>query len=100
MKKLKYIAPILIALACFGLQQAQATTYDWESSMHWTANDTYLIGTVIPGENGGGQAQRDADMVNTLRGMGAHTQQGVFGDQSNPLYSRTTWAIGGNAAVA
>ncbi len=26
MKKLKYIAPVLIALACFGLQQAKATT--------------------------------------------------------------------------
>jgi len=26
MKKLKYIAPVLIAIACFGLQQAKATT--------------------------------------------------------------------------
>lgn len=99
MKKLKYIAPILIAVACFGLQQAQATSLDLSDSMHWTTNDDYLIGTVIPTITGGGQVNRDRDMTNTLLGMASHTQQGIYGNNSNPLYSRTTWA-GGNAAVS
>jgi hypothetical protein len=100
MKKLKYIAPILIAVACFGFQQAQATTLDLQNSMHWTTNDSYLIGTVIPGaKDPPGQAARDAAMANTLLGMATPSQTGTWLDKDNPLYSRTTWPGGGPAAT-
>jgi len=92
MNKIKYLTALLIGIAGLGLQQAQATVYDLSNSMHWSTNDTYLIGTVIPTTlGGGGQAQRDADMTNTLLGMVHGAQQGTWGDQNNPLYSRTTW---------
>ena len=91
MNKIKYLAALLVGIAGVGLQQANATTFDLQNSMHWSTNDQYLIGTVIPGLQGnGGQAARDAQMTNTLLGMAGGTQQGVFGDKSNPLYSRTT----------
>lgn len=101
MNKIKYLTALLIGIACLGFQQAQATVYDLSNSMHWSTNDTYLIGTVIPtitGVGGQGQAERDAAMTNTLLGMAGHTQQGTFGDSNNPLYSRTTWP-GGPAAT-
>jgi hypothetical protein len=92
MNKIKYLTALLIGIAGLGFQQAQATVYDLSNSMHWSNNDTYLIGTVIPTTlGGGGQAQRDADMTNVLLGMTHGTQQGVWLDKNNPLYSRTTW---------
>jgi hypothetical protein len=92
MNKIKYLGALLIGIAGLGLQQAKATTLDLQNSMHWSTNDSYLIGTVIPTlEGNGGQAQRDADMTNTLLNMSHTAQQGVFGDKTNPLYSRTTW---------
>ena len=112
MNKLKYIAPILIAVACFGLQQAQATTLDLSNHMHWSTNDSSLIGTVIPtikGQGGQGQAVRDTAMTNVLLGMSHGAQQGTWGDHNNPLYSRTTlganpggWtaAVAGNAGLS
>jgi VPDSG-CTERM motif len=91
MNKMKYLAALLIGVAGLGLQQAQATTLNLENNMHWSTNDPYLIGTVIPGLNGnGGQAARDAAMTNTLLGMATPSQAGTWGDQSDPLYSRTT----------
>jgi len=53
MKKIKYLAALLIGIAGLGLQQTQATIYDFQNSMHWSTNDTYLVGTVIPGTLGG-----------------------------------------------
>ncbi len=93
MKKFKYIAPILIAVACFGLQQAQATSLDLSDHMHWSNNDSNLIGTVIPGitgQGGNGQADRDALMTNVLLGMVHGAQAGTWGNNNDPLYSRTT----------
>ena len=72
MNKMKYLATLLIGIAGLGFQQAQAATFDFQNSMHWSTNDTYLIGTVIPGLTGnGGQAARDAAMTNTLLNMAA-----------------------------
>jgi VPDSG-CTERM motif len=98
MNKIKYLAALLIGIAGLGFQQAQATTLDLSNSMHWSTNDSYLIGTVIPGVLGSGQAARDAAMTNTLLGMATPSQTGTWGDTSDPLYSRTTWP-GGPAAT-
>lgn len=100
MNKMKYLAAMLIAVAGLGFQQAQATTLDLQNSMHWSTNDQYLIGTVIPGiqgQGGQGQAERDAAMTNTLLGMATPSQAGTWGDKTNPLYSRTTWPAGPEA---
>lgn len=90
MNKIKYLAAALIAVAGLGLQQAQATTLSLQNQMHWSTNDPYLIGTVIPGALIGGQAVRDAAMTNTLLGMATPSQTGTWGDKNDPLYSRTT----------
>jgi VPDSG-CTERM motif len=100
MNKMKYLAAVLIGIAGLGFQQAQATTLDLQNSMHWSTNDDYLIGTVIPGlTGGGGQAARDAAMTNTLLGMATPSQTGTWGDADNPLYSRTTWDTTGYPAA-
>jgi hypothetical protein len=99
MNKIKYIAAVLIGIAGLGFQQAQATTLDFQNSMHWSTNDTYLIGTVIPGlVANGGETARAALMTNNLLAMAAGSQTGTWGDTNNPLYSRTTWP-GGPAAT-
>lgn len=91
MNKMKYLAALLIGIAGIGLQQAQATNLDLSNHMHWSTNDSNLIGTVIPGIVGnGGQAIRDAAMTNTLLNMSHGAQSGTFGDKNNPLFSRTT----------
>lgn len=95
MNKLKYLAAILIGVAGLGFQQAQAATFDFQNSMHWSTNDTYLIGTVIPGlVANGGETQRAALMTNNLLAMAAGSQTGTWGDTNDPLYSRTTWPSG------
>lgn len=97
---MKYLAVVLIGIAGLGFQQAQATTLDLQNSMHWSTNDDYLIGTVIPGLTGnGGQAARDAAMTNTLLGMATPSQDGTWGDTNDPLYSRTTWDTTGYPAA-
>jgi hypothetical protein len=99
MNKIKYLTAVLIGIAGLGLQQAQATILDLQNSMHWSTNDAYLIGTVIPGSlSPPGQAARDAAMTNTLLGMAAGAQTGTWGSSADPLYSRTTWP-GGPAAT-
>ena len=93
MNRIKYFAALLIGVAGLGLQQAQATTLDLSNHMHWSTNDSSLIGTVIPtitGQGGQGQADRDTAMTNVLLGMVHGDQQGTWGDNNNPLYSRTT----------
>ena len=99
MNKIKYLAAALVAVAGLGFQPAKATELDLTNHMHWSLNDQYLIGTVIPGDNTGGQAVRDAAMVNVLLGMGTPAQQGTWGSSSNPLYSRTTWNTTGFPAA-
>ena len=91
MIKMKYLAALLIGVAGLGLQQAQATTLDLQNSMHWSTNDTHLIGTVIPGlVANGGETARAALMTNNLLAMAAPSQAGTWGDTNDPLYSRTT----------
>ena len=101
MNKIKYFAALLIAVTGLGLQQAHATQLNLQNQMHWSTNDPYLIGTVIPGLNGqgGGQAVRDAAMTNTLLGMATQSQAGTWGDPNDPLYSRTTFNTTGYPAA-
>jgi hypothetical protein len=99
MNKMKYLAAVLIGVAGLGLQQAQATTLNLQNQMHWSTNDPYLIGTVIPGTLGGGQAVRDAAMTNNLLSMATPSQTGTWGNQNDPLYSRTTWNTTGYPAA-
>jgi len=82
--KVKYLAAVLISLAGLGLAQRA------DAILQMTYNDgsgnssQYLVGTVIPGTQGGGQAQRDADMTNALLAMGLGAQ-----GSGSPLYSRS-----------
>jgi VPDSG-CTERM motif len=82
--KIKYLAAVLIALSGLCLtQRANAIlemTYN-DGSGH---SSQYLVGTVIPGTQSGGQAQRDADMTNALLAMGLGGQT-----SGSPLYSRS-----------
>jgi hypothetical protein len=84
MNKLKYLGAVLIAIA--GLcQSAQAVnTYLGGNNgyaAHYTSpTDAYLVGTVIPGlQGGGGQVNRDVAMTNELLhgGTGQHSLDGA-----------------------
>ena len=100
MNKIKFLTALLIGVAGLGLQQAQATTLNFQDKMHWSTNDPNLIGTVIPGlEGNNGQAARDAAMTNTLLGMANSSQTGIWGDPNDPLYSRTTYNTTGFPAA-
>jgi hypothetical protein len=86
--KIKYLAAALITLAGLGLTQRA------DAILQMTYNDgsgnssQYLVGTVIPGtQGGGGQAQRDADMTNALLALGLGGQSGTIGGSG--LYSRS-----------
>jgi VPDSG-CTERM motif len=83
--KIKYLAAALITLAGLGLSQRA------DAILQMTYNDgsgnssQYLLGTVIPGtQGGGGQAQRDAAMTNALLALGLGGQVNNSG-----LYSRS-----------
>lgn len=88
--KIKYLAAALITLAGLSLTQ-----WAGAAPLEMTVNDgsggssQYLLGTVIPGTQSGGQVNRDVLMTNQLVGM-ALGQQGTFivnGDSG--LYSRS-----------
>src|SRR6266481_1433974 len=83
--KIKFLAGALIAFAGLGLtQRADAimeTTYN-DGTNH---SSQYLVGTVIPGTQSGGQAQRDANMTNALLALGLGGQTTINGGK----YSRS-----------
>jgi len=88
---------LLASAACglLSLASAQAVTVG-PLGMSYTADSTYLVGTVVPGDNTqNGQVARDVAMTNQLLSMGSQTQTTL----NNSLYSRTTWP-GGPAATA
>jgi VPDSG-CTERM motif len=99
--RMKNITKWLGASVAFGLLSLATQRADAVLQMSYTTDSQYLVGTVLPGlEGNGGQAQRDADMTNTLLGMGLQTQMGPNpGVAGNPLYSRATWP-GGDPATA
>jgi VPDSG-CTERM motif len=96
--KTRNITKWLAASVVFGLLSLATQRADAVLEMSYTTDSPNLIGTSIPGlhTGGGGQAQRDADMANTLLQMSnlTNNQQTLNGS----LYSRTTLA-GGPAAT-
>jgi hypothetical protein len=84
--KIKYLAAALIGLASLGLtQRADAAPLEMTYNDGSGNSSQYLLGTVIPGtQGGGGQAQRDATMTNALLALGLGGQVNNSG-----LYSRS-----------
>jgi protein with PEP-CTERM/exosortase system signal len=84
--KIKYLAAALITLAGLGLtQRADAAPLEMTYNDGSGNSSQYLLGTVIPGtQGGGGQAQRDATMTNALLALGLGGQVNNSG-----LYSRS-----------
>jgi VPDSG-CTERM motif len=84
--KIKYLAAALITLAGLGLtQRADAAPLEMTYNDGSGNSSQYLVGTVIPGtQGGGGQAQRDAAMTNALLALGLGGQVNNSG-----LYSRS-----------
>jgi len=84
--KIKYLAAALITLAGLGLtQRADAAPLEMTYNDGSGNSSQYLLGTVIPGtQGGGGQAQRDAAMTNALLALGLGGQVNNSG-----LYSRS-----------
>ena len=65
MNKLKYIAPVLIAVACLALTSARADTI-----LNVGLNSPLVVGEVIPPDQSPpGQEARDLAMANTLIGL-------------------------------
>jgi hypothetical protein len=84
--KIKYLAAALVALAGLGLTQRADAVLEMIYNDGTNHSSQYLVGTVIPGtQGGGGQAQRDADMTNQLLAMGLGAQD----SSSGALYSRS-----------
>ena len=82
--KLKYLAVALITLAGLGFTQSANAILEMTYNDGTGHSSQYLLGTVIPGTQSGGQAQRDADMTNALLAMGVGSQ-----GSGTPIYSRS-----------
>lgn len=86
--KIKYLAAVLISLAGLGLTQRADAILEMQYNDGSGNSSQYLVGTVIPGtQGGGGQAQRDADMTNALLALGLGGQSGTI--SGSGLYSRS-----------
>jgi VPDSG-CTERM motif len=85
--KIKYLAAALIGLASLGLtQRADSAPLEMTYNDGSGNSSQYLLGTVIPGtQGGGGQAQRDATMTNALLALGLGGQTTI----NSGLYSRS-----------
>src|SRR5438874_11847917 len=85
--KIKYLAVALIALAGLGFTQRADAILEMTYNDGAGNSSQYLLGTVLPGVQAGGQAQRDAAMTNQLLALGLGAQ---FTDASTgSLYSRS-----------
>jgi VPDSG-CTERM motif len=93
--KMKNITKWLAVSAVFGLLSLATERADAVLEMSYTTDSANLLGTVIPGQQLGGQAARDAAMTNALLLMASQTQMTT---PDGSLYSRTTWP-GGNPAT-
>ena len=86
--KIKYLAAVLISLAGLGLTQRADAILQMKYNDGTGNSSQYLLGTVIPGtQGGGGQAQRDADMTNALLALSLGGQSGSI--SGSGLYSRS-----------
>jgi len=88
--KIKYLAAILISVAGLGFTQlADAAPLEMTYQDGTDHSSPLLLGTVIPGVQHGGQADRDAAMTNQIlsMGLGAQTTAIINGDSA--FYSRS-----------
>jgi hypothetical protein len=83
--KIKYLAAVLIALSGLCLTQRANAILEMTYNDGFGNSSQYLVGTVIPGVQAGGQAQRDAAMTNQLLAMGLGAQTTV----NSSMYSRS-----------
>jgi hypothetical protein len=90
--KIKYLAAVLISLAGLSLTQRADAILEMTYNNGSGGSSQYLLGTVIPGtQGGGGQAQRDADMTNALLAIGSPGGQTTI---NGGLYSRSFNSFG------
>jgi hypothetical protein len=83
--KIKYLAAALIILGGLGLaQRGDAAPLEMMYNTGANSSSQYLLGTVIPGTQSGGQAERDVAMTNALLALGLGGQVNNSG-----LYSRS-----------
>jgi hypothetical protein len=85
--KIKYLAAVLVSLAGLGLTQRADAILEMTYNDGFGNSSQYLLGTVLPGVQAGGQAQRDAAMTNQLLSMGLGAQ--ALDLSSGSLYSRS-----------
>jgi hypothetical protein len=97
MNKIKYIAPVLIAIACLGLQQAKAITYTL------SAGNTALTSAGFTGPYGTATVTLDASgtvatvtFTAATQIIGATTYQYMFGDGSSVAVNVNagSWTLG------
>lgn len=87
--KIKYLAAVLISLAGLGLTQRADAILEMTYNNGSNSSSANLFGTVVPGTQSGGQADRDVLMTNQLVSMTAG-QQGTFTvNGTTSLYSRS-----------
>jgi VPDSG-CTERM exosortase interaction domain len=88
MKKLKYIAPILIAVACLGLQHAKADTITYTLA---TSNSPGTLGT---GPFGTALVDRTSSTTATITFTAAANYLFVDGGSVGVNVNSTNWSIG------
>jgi len=88
MKKLKYIAPILIAVACLGFQQAKADTKDYTLT---TSNSPGTLGT---GPFGNVNVNLTSSTTATITFTAASGYLFVDGGSAAVNVNATSWTIG------
>jgi len=87
--KIKYLAVALITLAGLGFTQRANAILEMTYNDGSNNSSQYLLGTVIPGIQHGGQADRDAAMTNQLLSMGLGAQTNVTINTDPANYSRS-----------
>jgi hypothetical protein len=87
--KIKYLTAALITLAGLGLTQRADAILEMTYNNGSGASSQYLLGTVIPGTQSGGQVDRDVLMTNQLVSMGLGAQGTFTVNGTTSLYSRS-----------
>jgi hypothetical protein len=87
--KLKYLAVILTTLAGLGLTQRADAILEMTYNDGTNHSSQYLLGTVVPGVQHSGQADRDAAMTNQLLSMGLGAQASATINGDSAAYSRS-----------
>jgi hypothetical protein len=87
--KIKYLAAALIGLASLSLTQRADAILEMTWDNGSGGSSQYLLGTVVPGTQSGGQVDRDVLMTNQLVSMGLGTSGNFTVNGTNSLYSRS-----------